>query len=330
MLKLRTFVLKYRANGVPEKETITQECDDVSEHGQKLAAERGGKFVSAVEIEPKGDTTELERLEKICILGRTTFMVVGMAFEKVRAEGLYKLRGFTTMMEWYESIGYSKQHAIRLRRDALAVNSLPKGMHELIADEGAANELAKLPEPLRLAIVTEASSGGKKPITAKEIKKHTPVPVRNKMASKPEPERPAGSLPQRKPAQAAKPEPKKAKVEVLDQTGFPVPPECLESWKRGIEVQHLMTYVSSIRAGIKQAETNSDQLWAEVNFGSVLGLTNQLYSELECARPYAVCTTCNGIIFKDCGDCKGRGFVSKFYWSNCVPAEAKAMRKAAK
>ncbi len=273
-------------------------------------------------IQASADLKEFERLEKICILGRTTFYLVGTAFDTIKRAEMYRLKGFKTVGAWAESIGYSHQHINRLIRDKKALDSLPPGMRELVSDERGAHELAKFPEPLRLAILAEATQGGQKPASGAEIKKHSPLPPPRQKPSSGNPGANAKPLPKRNPVPTA------PKVKpTLDHTEFPVPPECLPLWKSGGDVQGLLTYLSSIRSTIKTAEENQNKLWAEVNFGSVLSLVNQLYSEIECARPYAVCPTCNGITFDSCSGCRGRGFVSKFYWSTCVPEETKAMRK---
>ncbi len=106
-----------------------------------------------------------------------------------------------------------------------------------------------------------------------------------------------------------------------------VPKECLTLWERAGDAQALLTYLSAIKGALAKAQDEKDELFVEVDFNASLANVKQLYADLERAKPYAVCPTCQGKLFKTCLSCKGRGFVSQFYWSNIVSQEVKDMRK---
>lgn len=121
-------------------------------------------------------------------------------------------------------------------------------------------------------------------------------------------------------AKMAAPLPAAAAV-VLDAVGQEVPPELHALWARRQEAQDLLTSLSRIRGAVRRCEDEKDPLGATVNYNSLHAHLDQAYADLECLKPYAVCTSCHGLI--GCRLCGGSGLLSKFRWDTCVPRETK-------
>ena len=132
-----------------------------------------------------------------------------------------------------------------------------------------------------------------------------------------------------------------ATIEVCDATGLPIPEEIIGFWDRNGEVQELMSHVSSVRSKLRHAQEKDDPLFREINFTDAIANLNQVYTDLERAKCHAVCPDCSGIApslidhlkaggkkesYQRCATCKGRGFVSKFFWETCVPIEIRNLR----
>lgn len=108
---------------------------------------------------------------------------------------------------------------------------------------------------------------------------------------------------------------------VRDAVGQEVPPELHALWARRQEAQDLLTSLSRIRGAVRRCEESKDPLGATVNFNSLHAHLDQAYADLECLKPYAVCTSCHGLI--GCRLCGGSGLLSKFRWDTCVPRETR-------
>lgn len=109
------------------------------------------------------------------------------------------------------------------------------------------------------------------------------------------------------------------------KTGIPIPPEIMPLWDLGQKAKDLLALISKIKSEMNEAK--DDLLFVEVNFQEVQAALSNLYTETKRAVPYAVCPSCNGLLIDDCTSCKGRGFVSQFWWSTFATAEVKALRK---
>lgn len=122
-------------------------------------------------------------------------------------------------------------------------------------------------------------------------------------------------------AKAAKP------AQHLDKTGYPIPETILEDWDRAAAFDKNLREISRIKGELSRGLDEKDVIFRELNSSAVSMLQN-IYSELKCVLPYAVCTTCQGHQKKKCTLCKGRGFISHFAYSQFVPEETKAIREA--
>jgi len=115
--------------------------------------------------------------------------------------------------------------------------------------------------------------------------------------------------------------PPAAAAVVRDAVGQEVPPELHALWARRQEAQDLLTSLSRIRGAVRRCEDEKDPLGATVNYNSLHAHLDQAYADLECMKPYAVCTSCHGLL--GCRLCGGSGLLSKFRWDTCVSREQK-------
>lgn len=116
--------------------------------------------------------------------------------------------------------------------------------------------------------------------------------------------------------------PRKAKAP-KDGTGLDIPVESIKTWQRRQEACGLVMELSAIAIKLRTAQQCSDSLFTELNLRNTIAMLRQVQVDVERSIPYAVCPECNGKIPTDCGVCKGRGMVSKFYWTHIVPEETK-------
>lgn len=241
--------------------------------------------------------------------------MVSVSLEEIKREKFFVSKGFTDFSAYCESIGYSRRHANQLISDGTILKSLPENLRSLLQSERSIRELGKLPECLRLAVVSEASAGGKAQITSTDIKKATPPPRRVAAVK-------ASSPPPRKPS---RPSQKPAGTTQKDGTGLSIPKEALPLWNRMSEAQEPLTLISAVRGILRKAQEEKDPLFAEVDFTNNLAILNQLYADVQLAKPFAVCPECSGVDSKGCTVCRSRGFVSEFYWKHNVPEETKTL-----
>lgn len=244
------------------------------------------------------DAMRLNELESVIERGRGTFIAVGNALSEIRDSKLYR-KDFPSFEVYTERRwGLSKPQAYRLIQAADVVKEVSKTspIGTTVQSEGAARELVKVPPERRISVLERAVANGS--VTAKSIAKAAAVPPPT--------------------------------IEI-DATGWPIPVALTPLWKRGEDIDSILHYLSKLKSGLRAAQESQDMLWAEVNFSSVLSDLEKAWTSIQCAKPYAVCTQCQGhpeVQPKgQCPLCKGRGFISKFRWEILVPEEIKAMRK---
>jgi len=153
----------------------------------------------------------------------------------------------------------------------------------------------------------------------------------------PPPVRPAAAVPTTEPppvvsnvptAKAVIPPPPNDKI--LDGTDWPIPAHLIPFWRRADEAQELLTDLSRVKSALREAQDSQDKLFAEVNFSSAQAHLDQAKADINTAKPYAVCPTCQGQLPDQCALCKGRGFLSEHRWDTCVSREDKEFRFKAK
>jgi uncharacterized ParB-like nuclease family protein len=135
--------------------------------------------------------------------------------------------------------------------------------------------------------------------------------------------RQATTVPPRPVKPAAKPEPKGP----LDSTGIEVPPECLELWTRmAAEAQDKMSRISLLKGEFKKIQDAQDIGYVECDLITTIADLELSYADAKRAKPHAVCPACNGVMAKGCTTCKGRGFISDFYWKTFISEETRKLR----
>lgn len=132
---------------------------------------------------------------------------------------------------------------------------------------------------------------------------------------------------------SAEKEAEKPKAEKLtDPTGRPIPKFCLEYWNRTDEVKELLDHIGEVMTALKKAQRQEDLMFAEVNLNGNIADLDRIWSCIQRAIPYVVCTQCQGHPESQpkqhCRMCLGRGLISKFQWDTSVPAELKQVLKA--
>jgi hypothetical protein len=113
-----------------------------------------------------------------------------------------------------------------------------------------------------------------------------------------------------------------------DGIGRAIPTSILALWHRRNSVSMYLQEISSLRGILKQAAETSDPLFAECALETIRMALEDARLELQRAIPYAVCPYCQGLQMATCRSCKGRGFVSEFFWEKCVDEKTKSMAKA--
>ena len=95
-------------------------------------------------------------------------------------------------------------------------------------------------------------------------------------------------------------------------------------WERRQEIEALKARISEVRVALRKARDSGDPLFAGVP-QEVLTWLDNTYSELDNAKPWAVCPWC-GAMSKTCRMCGGpaRGFVSEFQWKTHATDELRA------
>jgi len=141
------------------------------------------------------------------------------------------------------------------------------------------------------------------------------------------------------PRAVAPPDPLKARMSpaspvpaadvVSDAMGYPVPDKVIDFWSRSFEVQSVLEMVEDLERVIDLAESSKDVLWHEAVFQTAKADLSRVRQNIETAKPYAVCTNCQGQLPESCTLCGGKGFISKFRFDTLVPEEIREMRKKA-
>jgi hypothetical protein len=234
------------------------------------------------------ETSRLSALEKIIKSGEKTFIQVGDALTEIRDKKLYRAE-HGTFEKYCERVwGWTRKNAYQLIAAAPVAKCNPE-----VTNVKAAVALSKVPPPKRAEVLKKIE--GK--VTAPAIKR----------ASQP-PQKPTRTI-------------------LLDGTGIEVPQHALTTWNRMAEVQQLLTILSAVRGALRKAQADKDILFAEVDFTDDLAKLNQVYVDLQTAKPFAVCPECNGKLLSKSCKCHGRGFISEFYWKNKIPEQVRKLRE---
>jgi len=114
-----------------------------------------------------------------------------------------------------------------------------------------------------------------------------------------------------------------------DKTGYAIPEEVLPLWDRDPEVAEIQNIIARAVRLVKDASADASAtnlFWGAVDLQRIESMLYNAKRDLDNARPYAVCCTCQGRVRESCRSCKGRGYLNKHLYDNCVPVELKAIR----
>jgi len=145
--------------------------------------------------------------------------------------------------------------------------------------------------------------------------------------------------------QAAAPAPaptvKQKRPGLMDATGITVPSEIIPYWNLATEeANRLFSALNAERNRLKLAQDRNEPMFREIDFTADIAHLDNAIGDLRRIKPYAVCPDCNGIMtdkkaaviggkvspikaHEPCATCKGRGFLSEYYWTHFVPEEIK-------
>lgn len=223
------------------------------------------------------------------------------ALAEIQKQELWRDGGFKTWAAYCESKGKSYQTIWR----AIKLEEIQKTIPEVKTAQVAV-EVSKIALPQRRKVVEAA-------LRAADGKLTVPA-IQNALAKRPERKKEVST-------------PVRHVDTPKDGTRLEIPPEILTFWNRNEEVNHLLSMVSKIRVTLEKAQDTGDKLYKGVDLQGCISKLLSLKEELECAKSYAVCPSCNGILFEDCEACRGRGALSKFHW-NLVPEQIRKLRDA--
>jgi hypothetical protein len=244
-----------------------------------------------------------QTLKKEVTDGKKVFEKVGHALAEIRDSKLY-LEEYDTFEECLKKEwDWSARRGYQLI-EASSIDAKQVARFDLTAK--SAVELAKVPKEERQEVLEQVEKEDGK-VTAAAIKK--------------------------------KGMPKRIREEkICDKTGLEIPAESLELWNRGneqpslkithteINVFELRAYLILCKKNLEARQENNDPLYREIDYTGSIANLNQVIEDIGCAIPHAICHTCNGKRPATCDTCKGRGFVSEFFYKTCVPEEFKKLR----
>lgn len=278
-----------------------------------------------VQIPPR-----LLALEKIIEKGKQTFIDVGLALVEIRDNRLYKTECKSFEEYCLKRWNWTRKRGDQIIKSALAVqgviSKMPTDCRQF--SEDAAREISKVPEKDKKDVIKAAAKNGK--ITASSIKKaaaeHRVVrgvdPYFYTSGSAPTAELGHDPIPDAEAVAPAEPE----RDIVRDKTGYEIPEHLHGLWDRSQEIQDILTAISKIKGTLERAQESGDLMFVEVNFSGGIADLKNAYTNIQRAKPYAVCTSCQGKTSKNCALCGGKGLISEFKWDRAVPRETKEFR----
>ena len=234
------------------------------------------------------DKSDLRLCEQKIETTKGAFVECGMALAKIRDGRLYRA-DYATFDDYCEKRWkWTRQRAQQLIAAATVVGTLPD-CQPVVDSERVARSLAKVPVEARGAVLDRAKASGK--VTAESI------------------------------TEAAKVE----KVILQDVFGRVIPDAIVEDWLRAESTgAELRRKISDVKVAVESGITNQDTIYAELHNTDVPPL-KAIYTTLGQIIPHALCTSCQGHGRKKCSLCKGKGYLSRFRFEQCVPAETKKL-----
>lgn len=251
-----------------------------------------------------------------------------LAVAEIKSKKLFR-KDYATFEAFCEQeLQWTRQYVTKLLGAAIIVSQLPPLQAAKVKSIAAADALKCVPPVYRARVVQAVAPVHGQVATAAAIKMESVVYIPPKTPAK------APIFAPPPPLSKAAPKPPipaliLARERLLDGTGFILPENVLDLWHRKQEVQDMVTLLNNIRATVKRAKESKDPLYAEVSESDVLSHIDMVKAALKGGKLYAVCPSCKGkaMLVEGCTDCRCRGLVSEFFWTNLVPIETKKMRE---
>lgn len=240
---------------------------------------------------------------------RPSFLRVAENLAIIRDRKLY-LAEFTSLEAFCETrLGLTRQWVSQQIKSANLMEALPENSMSTFVDktkttgglkESHARALAAVPEPDRPAVIDHAASKPE-PMTAASLKASARVVASEKSAPV-----------------------------LKDRTGWPIPEQRFEIFRRGEHVKQYLDKLSEIRGFVRRVgEAKKDLLFIECQPQEILMACDEIFQALKRSVPFAVCPDCQGVKADACLTCRGRGAISEFMWNTTIPEELKEIRRRA-
>lgn len=117
---------------------------------------------------------------------------------------------------------------------------------------------------------------------------------------------------------------------VLDEEGYPLSRLAVRYWERRDEIQKILSAISLLKGQLMKWGESRDPMYYGISFNRALDGISDVYHNVANAKPYALCTECEGHpevkAGHHCAMCGGKGLISKFAWETLVPQEKKDLR----
>ena len=263
--------------------------------------------------------------------------MTGAALQELRDEDHWKDTGHTTFAAFCkDTFTISKTKLYTILKGMEVVASLPKNLQPLITNDAQALALAKLPKNKRADAISKAEKNGG--VTAENLCLHggqnTPkTNVTNEVTKFRIRNSPVSDSQRVTNENSKTPLSKKDTKVLYDEIGIPIPDDAIPYWNRRQEVQDILTQITKLKSVVVGGREAQDCQWLKVT-NSIANTFDSLRSLISEAKPYAVCTTCQGVPSlqpEGCNFCKNTGLISRWQWDTQSRQEVKdiVMRRAA-
>ncbi|MDE2019550.1 MAG: hypothetical protein KGJ13_04345 [Patescibacteria group bacterium] len=230
--------------------------------------------------------------------GIAGFIETGTALARVRDTRSFEIDGYGTFDEFcLKEYDITRQYGNRLIAASELVRALPEYISETIVSENQAQALAKAEPEEREEIVSEVAAEAKesgKKVTAKAIEK--------KIEEK---------------KKKAEPEAAEFRELIKDAVGNEVPEYLYAEWKRGAELEKLLTKPLRDVKKMMSAGIDNDKAFVHLDQAHLVQMQNMIHA-LEIG-PHVVHVSCEG---KGCKDCRKRGYLTEQVFKR-LPKEVK-------
>jgi hypothetical protein len=245
-------------------------------------------------LTPK-ELKDLSVLEGIITQAQGSAWAFISAVKQIKERKLYRMKYDTWEDYCVKRWNWTSERVRQIENSSTVLQQLTEKNPTIgreITNERQLRVIAKIPEEKRVAVVKAVVKAGK--VTAAAIEK----------------------------------EAAKSKTLELDAMGRHITGEKLiELWQRNGEVQEMLAALSAIKGDLKRAQEDKDPMFAQVNFSSVMGDLEKVWTGIKSAKSYAVCPVCQGKpeVQPDgnCRLCKGKGLISEHLWKHCVDEDTK-------